>query len=738
MVSGSGVGGVFGYDNSHNTTNVYFDTDTSGLSASQGSGSNANDNGITGLTTAQLQSGLPTGFAATTWAIQDGSYPYLQWQAANGPLQVVSGIVSDANGGAVGGAAITVTTGGGGDTVSSGANGYYYDLVSATPGATLASGTGKTGASFTDTGVTTGLDITADTLTEHTGAQLYSTTFDALSDLQHGAGIKLAGLDNLTLDLLGDYNIDQAIHLGGGTLAIHAAGGSVNQNVGLTANKLLLTGNANFTFGSANQFNIIAADTTQSLFISSNHLTVGTVDGVAGVYSGGGMELEANAGDLLINQALTADNHPMTLYANGAITESGAGVVTTSSLSGSAYGSIKLNAASNQIGVLDTLVSSNTLSLVNNAALTLTGLDVGQNGISITTLGTGHGITIKHMVGTNGLARLVSAAGISESGSGKIFAAALSGSSALDTMLSGNNQIFNLGYFTSKKSLMLNDDVSLNVGAPVKASINGHITLTTNGSAHDIDIYSTIRTGTLRLNSSGEITEVGQGHVVADTLTGDAGKTVVLAASNNRIGALGSFTAGGDFILGDGKNLRVTGAVSTAANHELTLGALGSGADLEIKNDLTTGTLTLDSSGTILQSAGMISAAVLMGQSSGDVALNGPGNTIASLGAFNTGNGDLSLSTDSQLLVTGAVNAGTGTLSLTTQGAGHRLGINADVTAATVNLVSSGNVTESPNGAITTNLINVTADSGITLTRPANQIGAIGTDQTNTGPDQIN
>ena len=59
----------------------YWDTDTSGITnLSQGAGNIANDPGITGLTTAQFQSGLPAGFNPTVWAENpniNGGLPYL-------------------------------------------------------------------------------------------------------------------------------------------------------------------------------------------------------------------------------------------------------------------------------------------------------------------------------------------------------------------------------------------------------------------------------------------------------------------------------------------------------------------------------------------------------------------------------------------------------------------------------------------------------------------------------------
>ena len=74
-----------GYDasgsNGGSVTNDYWDLDTSGITdPSQGAGNIPNDPGITGLTTQQLQSGLPAGLDPAVWAedpnINNG-LPYL-------------------------------------------------------------------------------------------------------------------------------------------------------------------------------------------------------------------------------------------------------------------------------------------------------------------------------------------------------------------------------------------------------------------------------------------------------------------------------------------------------------------------------------------------------------------------------------------------------------------------------------------------------------------------------------
>ena len=77
------LGGFVGRDtaDSRDVTDAYWDLDTSGVTdPAQGAGNIKNDPGITGLTDAQLKSGLPAGFDPNIWgqnpSINNG-YPYL-------------------------------------------------------------------------------------------------------------------------------------------------------------------------------------------------------------------------------------------------------------------------------------------------------------------------------------------------------------------------------------------------------------------------------------------------------------------------------------------------------------------------------------------------------------------------------------------------------------------------------------------------------------------------------------
>lgn len=79
-VAGSWIGGFAGGDLGPLSSD-YWDTTTSGIAnLAQGCGNVANCSGVTGLSTAQLQAGLPSGFSSAIWAESvgvNGGLPYL-------------------------------------------------------------------------------------------------------------------------------------------------------------------------------------------------------------------------------------------------------------------------------------------------------------------------------------------------------------------------------------------------------------------------------------------------------------------------------------------------------------------------------------------------------------------------------------------------------------------------------------------------------------------------------------
>jgi hypothetical protein len=84
--SGNAVGGFIGTDNgSADLTDTYFDFDIDTSGQSHGVGNNTGYPGITGLSTAQFQAGLPTGFDPAVWAENSGINGGLPYLIANPP-----------------------------------------------------------------------------------------------------------------------------------------------------------------------------------------------------------------------------------------------------------------------------------------------------------------------------------------------------------------------------------------------------------------------------------------------------------------------------------------------------------------------------------------------------------------------------------------------------------------------------------------------------------------------------
>ena len=126
---------------------------------------------------------------------------------------------------------------------------------------------------------------------------------------------------------------------------------------------------------------------------------------------------------------------------------------------------------------------------------------------------------------------------------------------------------------------------------------------------------------------------------------------------------------------GAGSNLTL-GAAVTATGNTVTLTTTGAGSNVMLQAAVTAASaVTLDATGTIDQTAGVITAATLTGVSVGGASLTGQ-NLVGSLGPFtDTGAGSTGIAfTDAQALGTaGTVSSASGPIALTTTGAGSNL-----------------------------------------------------------------
>ncbi len=302
-----------------------------------------------------------------------------------------------------------------------------------------------------------------------------------------------------------------------------------------------------------------------------------------------------------------------------------------------------------------------------------------------------------------------------------------------------SNSIGTLTANTGSIDLTSSGDLTIGAAGGNAAIASGALTITTGGNlALNAGAVGT----TVDLVSAGTITEQGPGGgIEAGTLTGSAGGAVKLNVFNE-VTDLGNFsTRGHAFSLqNEDYDLTTTGTINVggAALRLTTSGGFPN--NIAVDSKLEAGTVDLVSTAKITEStAGDIDATTLTGSADAAVSLTSSSNTFTDLGPFSTsGNHPFKFTDDHTLTVDGAVDAGSGILDLTTVGSDNDLIIHSAITGGTVNLVTTGEATENSSGAIkATDLLNVTANTGIYLPSHKNRIKAVGTRTTNSGPNKI-
>ncbi len=410
----------------------------------------------------------------------------------------------------------------------------------------------------------------------------------------------------------------------------------------------------------------------------------------------------------------------LSLTTGGAITQPG-GSLVAASLAGSA-GSVALTQRGNQVGTLGGFVSGADFTLTDSAALTVSGgVSAGPgNTVTLTadsltfgaggslsgnqvvlaeytpgngvTLGGGGGLTGTPPVtattlvigtaaggpidiaGAFNLATvatldLQSAGAISETGTGAIHVAALTGSGG-SAKLGGANQIGAVQGF-SAGPFVLNNAGDLVVGgldaSAASLSVAGNLSFT----------GTNVVSGALSLAAAGAVGEDPTGMVAAASLSGTAA-SVTLASISNSVGTLAGFATMGTFTLGGSNALTVSGPVSAS---QISLSAV---AGLTLDSTLNAGAVSLNTASTLVEGAGgSIAATTLTGQAR--VANLGGANGIAQLGAFST-TGGFTLVNAQPLSVIGPVSDQQA-IALSTAGP---LTLGGTVAATSVTLASTG------------------------------------------------
>ncbi|MEP7184896.1 MAG: autotransporter-associated beta strand repeat-containing protein [Rhodanobacter sp.] len=609
----------------------------------------------------------------------------------------VSSITANSNLGVSGaaGGALGITTTGVGTATTLGAVSVGSNLT------IHASGAVKQGGALTVTG-TTAIDAASNTITlDNVGNH-----FGDLVNLTGGTTV-ITDQSALTLGTLATGALSAT-----STGALDLGHGNVAGNLAATSNGGTITGGALTVSGSSN---LQAANGAISLVNSGNRFAA----------------------------AVTASGHGVSLVDSGTLTIASLNNGLDGKLSLTAGGFLLLPLSSIDTGTADlTLVANGgsfvTPGLLSGGNITLAGRD---------------GLTLNSSLFTTGTAFLSSSNGAINQVGGVLYAATLTGSSSGDTTLTGANQLDTLGSF-SAANFSLSNAKALGVTGPLTVLGNLSITTTTgalsvNGdlsadaltlfSADALDLSNNLTATTLSLQSGGNITQ-NSGVLTAATLTGSSSGDTTLSGSNQLV-ALGSFSAA-NFSLTNAKTLAVNGPLAVPGSLRLktTAGALvangnlsatsvslNSAADLALAHNVNATTLALFSGGNISQSAGVLAAATLTGNSTGNTAFNGP-NQLDTLSGFSAVNfsltnaktlavngpltvpGSLSLKTTAgALVVSGALSANALTLNSATD-----LALAYNVNATTLTLTSAGNISQS-GGVLTAGTLTGSSTGDATL-----------------------
>jgi fibronectin-binding autotransporter adhesin len=494
------------------------------------------------------------------------------------------------------------------------------------------------------------------------------------------------------------------------------------------------------------------------------------------------------------------------LTSSGNIVES-TGTLTAGTLTGSAIGSATLT-GTNLVSTLGNFTAAG-FNFVDGRALAVAGLvnggtsatiDTGANALTIATgaevratsnilLNSGL-MTINGLVddgsavapGT-GTVTLNSSGNVVES-TGTLTAGTLTGSAIGSATLTGTNLVSTLGNFSASgfnfvdgRALAVAGLVNGGTSATIDTGANA-LTIATGGEVRAtgnillnsglmtinglVDDGSAVApgTGTVTLNSSGNIVE-STGTLTAGTLTGSAIGSATLTGTN-LVSTLGNFTAAGlNFV--DGRALAVAGLVNGGTSATIDTGAnaltIATGGEVRATSKILlnsglmtinglvddgsavapgTGTVTLNSSGNIVESTGTLTAGTLTGSAVGSATLTGT-NLVSTLGNFTAAG--FNFVDGRALAVTGLVNGGTSAtidtganaLTIATGGEVRATsnvllnsglmtinGLVDDGSAAapgtgTVKLNSSGNIVEST-GTLTAGTLTGSAIGSATLT----------------------
>ena len=406
-----------------------------------------------------------------------------------------------------------------------------------------------------------------------------------------------------------------------------------------------------------------------------------------------------NVGNCLnLNNNVTATGNTVTLNASGVINQI-AGAISAATLTTSSAGGTTLNDA-NTVGTFNaTNTTSGDISLTNTAGTLLVSGVSQSGGGGVTIANTGNVVLTGNITDAAGIVTLTASGAIDDAGATQVITAGtLTGSSGTGVVLTDGNLVGTLGPFTNTTSgnlfytnakslataglvtnsantgtlaLNVTNGGTLTIGGSGVTSTNGAITLTADAMSIGAPVNAGTARVTLTPNTAGVAIDLGPG---------PAGVLDLTQASLNEVTAgvlqIGSNTAG---------NLTVTAPIAPTGSNVLAL--------------VTGGTVSETPAGTLTVPDLRIS-------SSGAVTLDNPGNAIQVLAAVAA----------SSVTVVDGVNL---TIGVVDGDSGIIPGV-----GASVNVTSSGTISETGGALVDTTGTLTTSSVGGTTLGNANTVGA--------------
>jgi len=498
---------------------------------------------------------------------------------------------------------VLTTTGTG---VTNGAAGGTITIDNLGSSITVASGANVTSNNGTVTLLGNDLQITgtvnAGTATAILGNSNTGTTIDVGTNSAGNIGLTQAELNNVTASVLqigtnsaGSINVSAAITtptsapvvalVTNGNVTEGAAG-----SLALADLLVLANGSAALT-NSTNNIGTIAAHTVGTFSVNNgtNTLTVGTVDGTAGVTTNDST-LTLRADNLLVQQAITPGTATAVLEP---FTTSLNMTLGTASVSGTTFGLTDTELGWVSSGVTQVGTSADTGSIAITGAITRTA--TGTTRSQTLALVTGSTATNPLVSSTTGAITQTAALSVANLATNTVGGVQLTGGgNAIDTVAA-----LITGTVTGADNFRLGDGTALTVGtvAGITGINAGSLQAVEIGTSGALTLTNGITAGGIGLGAGGAVTQGVAGALVATEAEFLGTGPYTLTAASNNIGSLAahvtnaiSFSNSGaltisSFNASDGFGGTVTGVSTT--NAPITLSATG---NLTIDDTINAGT----------------------------------------------------------------------------------------------------------------------------------------------------